>query len=369
MATRKNRFGYIGIVVLVALIFVSAFYRLPYEVMKPGDAHPLDPAIKIEGSHEYKNGQFMFMTVTLIAKPNIYQYIWAKFKKYHKIYPLDQFLDKGESQQEYHIYQLHLMNTAQFAATYVAYEKAGKNPNIKHKGLIVVRLINGMPAEKKLKLGDLIIAAEGHEVKTHDDLLQVMKGKGKDDSVPLTVKRDGKKVQVTVPIGRFPDRLISKSRKENPDKYGIGIFQVPNVELNVKPPVHFDTAQIGGPSAGLMFTLGIYNRLTEKNWTKGYKIAGTGTMSIQRDPKSNKVIGRVGPIGGIKEKVVAADKENVEIFFAPVRAHNYDHAVEAAKDIGTDMKIVPVKTFGDALDYLKKLKPKKGSNEEVSNAA
>ncbi|HEU5141065.1 MAG TPA: PDZ domain-containing protein [Bacillales bacterium] len=367
MTPRKKRYGYIGIIILFALIVISLFYRLPYEVMKPGDAHPLEPAIEIQGAHEYKNGQFMFMTVRLVSKPNVYQYVLAKFKKYHKIYPLDQFLEKGESPQEYRFYQLHLMDTAQNAAIYVAYKKAGKNPQIKHNGLLVVRLINGMPAEKKLQLGDLIIKAEGSKVTVPKDLLEVTKGKGKGDSVQLTVKREGEKLKVTIPIGRFPDRFIEKGGNQN--KYGIGIVQTASTELQVKPPVHFDTAQIGGPSAGLMFTLGIYNRLTDENWTKGYKIAGTGTMNIKRDPDTNKVTGVVGPIGGIKEKVVAADKENVEVFFAPVRAHNYDHALKAAKDIGTDMDIVPVKTFGDALDYLRKLEPKEGSNEEKGQAA
>ncbi|HEX7065760.1 MAG TPA: PDZ domain-containing protein, partial [Bacillales bacterium] len=260
MTPRKKRYGYIGIIILFALIVISLFYRLPYEVMKPGDAHPLEPAIEIQGAHEYKNGQFMFMTVRLVSKPNVYQYVLAKFKKYHKIYPLDQFLEKGESPQEYRFYQLHLMDTAQNAAIYVAYKKAGKNPQIKHNGLLVVRLINGMPAEKKLQLGDLIIKAEGSKVTVPKDLLEVTKGKGKGDSVQLTVKREGEKLKVTIPIGRFPDRFIEKGRNQN--KYGIGIVQTASTELQVKPPVHFDTAQIGGPSAGLMFTLGIYNRLT-----------------------------------------------------------------------------------------------------------
>jgi PDZ domain-containing protein len=150
--------------------------------------------------------------------------------------------------------------------------------------------------------------------------------------------------------------------ERDPDskKYGVGIMQVPDLSLKVKPPVQFHTEQIGGPSGGLMFTLGIFNRLTEQNWTKGYKIAGTGTMDLKGD---------VGPIGGIKEKVVAADKQNVEIFFAPAKDHNYRDAVKTAEDIGTDMKIVKVNKFEDALNFLKSLKPKAGSEKERSKAS
>lgn len=365
MATRKKNIGYIGFVILLALIVISFFYRLPYEVMEPGDAHDLHPVISVKGEHQYKKGEFMFMTVRLV-QANIYQYGLAKVEKYHKVIPLNQLLGKGQSQREYQTYQIHLMDTAQFAATYVAYKKAGKHPQIQHNGVIVVGLIKGMPAKKKLQLDDVIVGANGKKVNTPDDLLQAIKGKKLGDKLNLTVKRNGKTLHKTISLGRFPAKIIKADKKngQNPKKYGLGIEQVANISLNVHPPITFHTEQIGGPSGGLMFTLGIYNRLTKENWTKGYKIAGTGTMNVVKVKGTNKIKGIVGPIGGIKEKIVAADKRNVQIFFAPERAGNYKDAVATAKDIGTKMKVVPVKTFQDALNYLKKLPPKKGSNVE-----
>lgn len=370
MATRKKNIGYIGIVVLIALIVISFFYRLPYEVMEPGDAHNLYPVISVKGGHKYKKGEFMFMTVRIV-QPNIWQYALAKVEKYHKIFPMQQLLGKGETPQEYQTYQIQLMDSAQFAATYVAYKKAGKHPQIERDGVIVVGLIKGMPAKKKLQLDDVIVKADGKPVKTPADLIQALKGKKLGDHLNLTVKRNGKTIHTTVPLGKFPARIIKEDKKQgqNPKKYGLGIQQVADIQLKVNPPVTFHTAQIGGPSGGLMFTLGIYNRLTKENWTKGYKIAGTGTMNVVKDKKTGKIVGEVGPIGGIREKVVAADKRNVEIFFAPVRGGNYKAAVQTAKDIGTKMKIVPVKTFQDALNYLKKLSPKKGSNIERNKAS
>ena len=111
-----------------------------------------------------------------------------------------------------------------------------------------------------------------------------------------------------------------------------------------------------------MFTLGILNQLLDKDLTKGYNIAGTGEMNED---------GTVGRIGGVEKKVVAADEDHMEIFFAPddkitnamlkvnpsVKS-NYEAAVETAKKIKTDMKIVPVKTIDDALNYLEQLEPK-----------
>lgn len=141
--------------------------------------------------------------------------------------------------------------------------------------------------------------------------------------------------------------------KDDPNRVGIGISLDDNRKVTTKPSIAIDSEQIGGPSAGLMFSLEIYNQLTEGDLTKGYDIAGTGTMSDD---------GTVGPIGGIQQKIVAADKSGAEIFFAPnengAADSNYEDALIAAKDIGTDMKIVPVDNFEDALAYLTNLKEK-----------
>ena len=89
---------------------------------------------------------------------------------------------------------------------------------------------------------------------------------------------------------------------------GIGIGLVDDRELIVNPNVRVNTEEIGGPSAGFMFSLEIYNQLTEDDLTRGYNIAGTGTM-LQ--------MGTVGEIGGIQQKVIAAEKSGAEIFLAP----------------------------------------------------
>jgi Lon-like protease len=117
-------------------------------------------------------------------------------------------------------------------------------------------------------------------------------------------------------------------------------------EIMTTPSVELDTKSIGGPSAGLMMALEIYNQLTEEDITKGHKIAGTGTINENGD---------VGVIGGISQKVVAADKEGIEIFFAPKEGGNYNKAIKTAKEIKSDMKIIPVETFDDAVNYLQTL--------------
>ncbi|MDN5312485.1 MAG: Lon-like protease, partial [Thermoanaerobacteraceae bacterium] len=113
----------------------------------------------------------------------------------------------------------------------------------------------------------------------------------------------------------------------------------PILPLNIK----IDTGEIGGPSAGSMFALEILNQLSPEDLTKGKKIAGTGTISLNGD---------IGEIGGIQQKVVAAHRDGAEIFFAPEK--NAKDAMEAAKKLG--IKVVSVKKLDDILDYLSKLK-------------
>ncbi len=135
------------------------------------------------------------------------------------------------------------------------------------------------------------------------------------------------------------------------NKPGIGIQLVEHVVVKTKPKLKINAGKIGGPSAGLMFTLESYEVFTKQNLSKGHKIAGTGTISPT---------GKVGIIGGVDKKVVAASREGAEVFFAPTDSTsvkksetNYAVAKRTAKKIHTKMKIVPVSTFDDALNYLK----------------
>ena len=101
---------------------------------------------------------------------------------------------------------------------------------------------------------------------------------------------------------------------------------------------------IQGGSGGLMQTLSLYNRLVETDITKGLSIAGTGTMSVS---------GQVGPIGGIRQKVIAAAKEGVDVFFVPI--DDYDEAFAELRQLRSPMQLIAVATFTDAIEALENL--------------
>ncbi|MDQ0482777.1 SepM family pheromone-processing serine protease [Guptibacillus hwajinpoensis] len=336
--TKKFTFIWVMIIVVVAAF---TFINLPYYVTTPGEAKELDDVINVDGGSEDKGG-FMLTTVR-VGQANLIQYVWAQFNEYHELIPEELIKREGETDEQYHQRQLDVMANSQTSATIVAYQAADKEIEITNNGVLVTGVIDGMPADGKLKIGDLITRVDDKNIKTTEELLDKLGTYSKSETVNIAFDREGNKKEVEVGFSSFPEPYNTEK-----GKVGVGITgPVTSTSIETDPTIDIKTDQIGGPSAGLMFSLEIYNQLTKEDWTKGYEIAGTGTINEE---------GEVGPIGGIKQKIVAADSSGAEIFLAPVAHSNYDDAMEAAEDIKTEMKIVPIETFQDAIDYLKQLK-------------
>jgi Lon-like protease len=337
---RKRSKPYIkALLVGVVIAVLGTFIQLPYYVTKPGMATELDPIIDVESGYKEK-GEFMLTTIRM-GQANVFSLGWAKLNKYHEILPINHVRREDESDEEYTNRQLFYMEDSQESAISVAYRFANKEVTVKNHGIYVMRILEDMPAEKKLKPGDRIFAVDGKEIEGQEEFITYVSSKKENDVVELSIERNDKEEVVSLPIVPFPTQ---------PEKVGIGIELITDREVITDPKLAIDTEKIGGPSAGLMFTLEIYNQLTEMDLTNGLRIAGTGTINDE---------GIVGPIGGIGQKIVAADRSDVDIFFAPnengAADSDYQNALVTAKDIGSDMKIVPVDTFEDALHYLEEL--------------
>lgn len=331
---------FIGSSIVIALMMIAGiFFSLPYYVSKPGIAKELAPIIQVAGGTEGK-GSYMLTTVRM-GRANIYSYVEAKLFDYVELYPVEAILHETETQDEYNARQLHMMAGSKLNAIEVAYKKAGYPVEYVYKGVYVVQVVPDMPAEGKLRAGDRITKVDGQEFPSSERFIEYVGKKKAGDQVELTINREDKTKTVNVSVEPF---------KDDPKKIGIGISLVDDKEIIVDPKVTVKTDEIGGPSAGLMFSLEIYDQLMEEDFTKGYKIAGTGTIDSK---------GTVGPIGGIDQKIVAADKAGAEIFFAPNekgnKDSNYKLAVKTAREIDSKMKIVPVDVIDDAINYLKKL--------------
>jgi len=336
MQVTKKRI-YTTLFVSVLLIFIL-IYELPYYVYQPGNADALSPMITVEDGYEAE-GEFHLVTVSG-SQLSVLQYIIAQWRPYHEIVPLEEVRPDGISDEEYMHYQLMLMDGSKHAAMMVAFEAANKKIEKIDNGVYVVRIVEGMPAEGKLEMGDRIIAIDDLSITTADELVDYVKGKAAEDVLLVKVMREEKEIVKEITVEQFPDK----------DEVGIGIQLVTDQDVTVNQKVDVDSGKIGGPSAGLMFALALYNQLVEEDITKGYNIAGTGEIDEA---------GIVGRIGGIDKKVVAADRAGIDVFFAPHEEgrvnSNYEEAKATAEAIGTKMQIVPVDTFEEALEYLAEL--------------
>ncbi|GAE24131.1 Lon-like protease with PDZ domain [Halalkalibacter wakoensis JCM 9140] len=335
-------------IVLILLLLFVQFYQLPYYYSQPGGAKVLDEVIAVEGGFTEEEGSFMLTTVQM-GKANLFFYAWAHLSPYRMIYPEEQLRYEGETDDEYQHRQIMAMTSSQEVAKIVAYEAAGKIVEYEHKGVLVTTLIEGMPAHDVLQMGDHIVAVDGEQIVTSEQLIETLQGKTQTETVEITYIRDGLEQTAELGFSPFPEEMNAPE-----DRVGIGISApVTDREVTFEPNVTIDTSQIGGPSAGLMFALEIYNQLLEADITKGYDIAGTGTINED---------GMVGRIGGAAQKVVAADKAGARYFFAPNEGgaynSNYLEAVEAASDIGTDMEVIAVDTFEEAINFLQSLPEK-----------
>ncbi len=331
------------ILLIVFVLFIN-FYQLPYYFTKPGDAQVLHPIIKVEGGYD-ETGTFMLTTVRM-GQANIINYLWAKWSDQRELIHEEFVRRSGETDEEYHHRQLMMMSSSQDLATIVAYKKAGKEAYYTNYGVIVTGTIDEMSASELLELGDLIVAVDHQEVKTVEDLLAQVGDKPKDTTVLVRIVRNGEEKDFELTVASFPEELDPTG-----ERVGIGITSpVTKRELTVNPKITIDTKKIGGPSAGLMFSLEIYNQLVPEDITKGYHIAGTGSINEE---------GEVGRIGGVKQKVIAAERAGAQYFLAPNEfdspTSNYIDAVEAAKSINAKIKVIPIDTFEQALEFLENL--------------
>lgn len=331
-----------GIFVIFLVVFLFVTYELPYYVYKPGRADILDHIVEVEHGN-VSEGDFHLVTVSGGQATPI-QYVFAKFLSYHEIVPIEDARPEGITDKEYMHYQLMLMENSQDSSKVVAYEAANKEVTIEYDGVYVMSVVKNMPAEDLLEMGDKIIAVDGVDIETAEQLINLVQDKNVGETVEVKIERDEQELNKTIGIASFPN---------DDEKVGIGIQLVTNQEVSVDPHVEIKSGNIGGPSAGLMFALEMYNQLMNDDLTKGYKIAGTGEIDYD---------GNVLRIGGVDKKVVAAHRHGIDIFFVPNENgnenSNYEIAKQTAEQINTPMEVVPIDSFAEAVNYLEQLDDK-----------
>lgn len=340
---KKTRWPLYVIAGLIAT-FLAFVVPLPYYIEVPGGAEDIRQVLQVDNKEDKESGAYQFVTVR-IQRASFAHLVYAWLTPFTDIHSAQE-MTGGSTDAEFMRINQFYMQTSQNMAKYQGLKTAGKEIELKYLGVYILTVMDNSTFKGILNIADTVTAVNDKTFSSSKDLIDYVNSQKLGEKVKVTYEEDGQTKSAE-------GKIITLDNGKN----GIGIGLIDRTEVTSNIPIRFSTAGIGGPSAGLMFSLAIYTQIAEPNLRDGRVIAGTG--SIDRD-------GNVGDIGGIDKKVVAAAKEGASIFFAPANPvseetkktnpeakTNYETAVEAAKTIKTDMKIVPVKTLQDAIDYLK----------------
>lgn len=324
---------------ILFIIVGIAFYFTPvsYFVMLPGEALDTSEYVKVQGEQPMEKGKFLLTTISL-RRANVADYLLSYTSDEVKLLPESDILADNESDEQYEQRQKENMIESQTHAIIAAFRQANKPIEIKRLGVEVIGLVEG--TKNNLQKGDLIEEVDGQVIGKLEDLTALLEKKKAGDIVQIRLTRSNKSIKEQVPLVPL----------KGTNRVGLGIIPVDRVKVVTQPPVEIHSDQIGGPSAGLMFSLELLDQLMPENLTRGYTIAGTGTIDMD---------GRVGQIGGIDFKVRAADEKGATIFFCPrdidPKDQNEKIAKETVKKIGSSMKVVPVSSLKEAVEYLQKM--------------
>lgn len=343
----------------LTVVYALYFIPVPYYIYKPGSAEPIQRMVKVENGDMEEAGAFMLTTVSM-GRSSILSYALAKVQPSTEIRKKQEVL-RGSTEKEYSTRQEYVMLDSQSSAIQAAYRHAGIPYEIASKGVLVMQTQDGYPASGILQPGDRVQRVGSTTIVKHQDILDELKDRKPGDELEVAVLRGKTEKTVVIPLKDVTELEKEQGRADSTAGEGprirLGISTVEMLEIVPEQSGHkvtIDAGEIGGPSAGLLFSLEILNQLTPGDLTKGYRIAGTGTIDAN---------GNVCSIGGIRQKIVAADREKADIFFAPkdrlkgecnlgADVPNASDAADQASKIGTDMRVVPVGTLDDAIRYL-----------------
>lgn len=312
------------IFVLLSMLFL---FPLPYYIDMPGGLLNTNDKIKIDNEYQIKGSYNMTYVSEIKATPILY--LIAKLNSNWDLVSFKDVESSGLSLEEYKLYNKLLLDNANDSAISVAYNKANKKVNIIKNDFVIVHVDS---INTELKIGDRIKKIDNIEIDSFDKIVKIINSHKKEDIITIEVESNNEKIVKS-----------AKIYEENGKKV-IGIVVLEDISLEATPKYkyNFDKKE-SGPSGGLMMTLTIYNKLINKDLTKGLKISGTGAIDIN---------GKVSSIGGVKYKLKGAIKNKADVFLVPA-GDNYKEAIELKKKHKYNIDIVSISNFEEAIEYLK----------------
>ncbi|NGN68627.1 PDZ domain-containing protein [Streptomyces sp. A7024] len=347
---------------LIALLSAGVLIPVPYAEMSPGPTvntlgdHDGDPVLKIEDHKTYPTTGHLNMTTVRVTgadyRMNLLEAVTGWLSRDDQVVPKESVYPEGQSAEE-----ADQQNAEQFTMSQESAKVAAlKQVKIPFKSWVnVAAVIKDSAAEGKLHAGDVIKAVDGHKIGKAEDVAKYVTKHKPGEKTVFTIipakRAEAAKKAGKQPAGGEKDVVIKTRKAPDEDRAIVGIQAGPDHAF----PFNIDIklADVGGPSAGLMFALGIVDKLEKTDLTGGKFVAGTGTIDDN---------GVVGPIGGIEMKTIGARNKGAEYFLTPK-----ENCAAAAKDIPDGLTLVKVGTIGDAMKALEDIR--EGREDEVPSCS
>ncbi|MCA1320386.1 PDZ domain-containing protein [Bacillus tianshenii] len=329
----------LGIILASLLLVGSALVPTGYDVLFADEPIMLDELVEYEDGYELDGEIGMTYVSSLENVGWPYLVLGMLFEEGVDIEPAaTEELDIDVEDLHYQ-YEM-MMIQSKIKAEYKAREYMDDSPDLTLTGFYPAYFEPDWKYKNMIKVTDILVAMDGVELESYEQLDQLILEKEPDEKAVLSVMRDGERKDIEVRT--YPER----------DYYNntfLGMYVEEVFELVEDERINFNIEEIGGPSAGLMLTLTLIEKMTEESLLKGNKVAGTGTIEMD---------GFVGPIGGVKQKVIGADLAGYEYFLVPEDndyGNNEEIARQTVKEEGLSIKLIPIGSLEEAVAELKKL--------------
>lgn len=326
----------ISLAAVAALVIVATALPVPYVKLAPGPTFNVigesdgQPFLLIEGTQTYPvTGALDMTTVRESGGPRggltFLEAIGAWFSAADAVVPRELIYPDDITGDEVRKRQAALFSTSESDAVGAALQYLGLPVGTE---VVATAVLQDAPAGEFFEPRDGLVSIDGVSVTEPSEVVEMVQAKPIGSTFEFEVERLGEPVTFEI------------TSADNPDNPGspylgvtVGLVFTPDFDID------FTLQDVGGPSAGLMFTLGIIDKLTPEDLTGGGHVAGTGTI----DPD-----GSVGPIGGIRQKLAGAKDGGAELFLMPER-----HCAEARGHVPEGLTVVPVATLSDAVDAVR----------------
>ena len=321
---------------ILAVIAIGFIVKTNKAALMPGSARETEDLVAVEGLQTFpSDGEIYYTTVRVRVNLSFWEDLW--YSRVDEVQIIDSQAVLGDrTQDENRERNLVLMTDSKSIAVAVALEKLGYDA-LESTGVWIAGISEGEAADGVFTPGDMIVALNGEPLLTSAQLIEALKDYSPGDVVTFTVHlaSGGDPEDITVALGTHPD-------DPNRGFLGVSPQDVLVVDPDIGVDVMIDSGEVGGPSAGLAFTLAVLDNLTEGELTGGLELAVTGTISAD---------GTVGPVGGVPQKAAAVRDLGLSTFIIPASL-GPELIDEVIKVVDGEVNIIAVNNLDEALEAL-----------------